>query len=780
MPGTYIHDLREAAVPPSIGNKAAHLRFLMRHRLPVPPTLVCTWDAYLHYQAEGATVLEKIRSELASRLDGEHRYAVRSSANVEDDLGHSFAGQFQTFLDVRGMEEILRAIELTWKSTQSPGIQAYLAHHAIPSERLRMAVLIQEMVHPHISGVSFSRNPMTGLGEVIVEAIQGRGDALVQEGATPPRWISKWGTWLQKAEADGIGLDLIEEVVRGTKAIAKAYGNAVDLEWVYDGHGLYWVQLREITALDIPIYSNRISREVFPGIIRPLIWSVNVPLVNGAWVRLFTELIGPNDIDPESLAGCFYYRAYFDMAALGQVFELLGLPRETLELLLGLEIEGPEKPRFKPSPRTYALLPRMLRFGLEKLRFSHELDPGLPSLQERFRALRAEQPAVMSETELLDAIDRLFRLAQEAAYYDIVTPLLMAIYNQILKGQMRRVGVEFEELDVTAGMEELHQFEPGVHLARLHQHYAALTPALQASVMESSYKELGQIPDMAPLFQAVERFLEQFGHLSDSGNDFSAVPWREKPELILRMIADYEAADSTAGRRLRFEEIEMSSARRLLLQPIYRRARHYRWYREAVSSLYTYGYGLFRAYFLALGDRFVQRGVLKSRDDIFYLYFPEVRQAVECAEPTGQYQAMADQRKAEIESVREVEVPEIIYGSQAPPVQARDSRRLQGVATSRGHHVGPVKVLKGLEDFGKVEAGDVLVIPYSDVGWTPLFARAGAVVAESGGMLSHSSIIAREYNIPAVVSVPGACRLADGTVVSVDGYRGQVIIHAAA
>jgi pyruvate,water dikinase len=89
-------------------------------------------------------------------------------------------------------------------------------------------------------------------------------------------------------------------------------------------------------------------------------------------------------------------------------------------------------------------------------------------------------------------------------------------------------------------------------------------------------------------------------------------------------------------------------------------------------------------------------------------------------------------------------------------------------------------VLKGLEDFGKVEAGDVLVIPYSDVGWTPLFARAGAVVAESGGMLSHSSIIAREYNIPAVVSVPGACRLADGTVVSVDGYRGQVIIHAAA
>jgi pyruvate,water dikinase len=76
-----------------------------------------------------------------------------------------------------------------------------------------------------------------------------------------------------------------------------------------------------------------------------------------------------------------------------------------------------------------------------------------------------------------------------------------------------------------------------------------------------------------------------------------------------------------------------------------------------------------------------------------------------------------------------------------------------------------------------LEAGDVLVIPYSDVGWTPLFAKAGAVVAESGGILSHSSIVAREYNIPAVVSVSGACRLLDDTVVTVDGYRGEVILH---
>ena len=103
---------------------------------------------------------------------------------------------------------------------------------------------------------------------------------------------------------------------------------------------------------------------------------------------------------------------------------------------------------------------------------------------------------------------------------------------------------------------------------------------------------------------------------------------------------------------------------------------------------------------------------------------------------------------------------------------------LKGVPTSRGTYSGPVTVVQGIQDFGKVDQGDVLVIPYSDVGWAPLFTRAGAVVAESGGMLSHSSIVAREYGIPAVVSVPGACRLADRVRVTVDGYRGLVRVHA--
>jgi pyruvate,water dikinase len=86
-------------------------------------------------------------------------------------------------------------------------------------------------------------------------------------------------------------------------------------------------------------------------------------------------------------------------------------------------------------------------------------------------------------------------------------------------------------------------------------------------------------------------------------------------------------------------------------------------------------------------------------------------------------------------------------------------------------------VILSVADFSKMEQGDVLVIPFSDVSWTPLFTRAGAVIAESGGVLSHSSIVAREYNLPCVVSVSQACNLPDHTLVTVDGYKGEVKIH---
>jgi pyruvate,water dikinase len=304
---------------------------------------------------------------------------------------------------------------------------------------------------------------------------------------------------------------------------------------------------------------------------------------------------------------------------------------------------------------------------------------------------------------------------------------------------------------------------------------------VQAIVKKEGYAALDKLG--ARSFRAsLDRFIAQFGHLSDSGTDFSAVPWRETPDLVLEMVRHYPG--SVPGKAAaRLEDLHLPPLREALLRPLYRRARRFRVYREAVSSLYTYGYGLFRDVFLALGARFVERGLLDAADgdrpgeDVFYLDVAEVRTLAKGAAGRSGLQRLVEQRKQELAAHRDLVPPGILYGGEEPDLQADAADTWSGTPTSRGRYRGPVRVVRGIQDFFKVQQGDVLVIPYADVGWTPLFARAGAVIAESGGMLSHSSIIAREYDIPAVVSVPNVGRLADDTVVTVDGYRGAITVH---
>jgi pyruvate,water dikinase len=170
--------------------------------------------------------------------------------------------------------------------------------------------------------------------------------------------------------------------------------------------------------------------------------------------------------------------------------------------------------------------------------------------------------------------------------------------------------------------------------------------------------------------------------------------------------------------------------------------------------------------------------LLDSPDDVMYLYLDEARLALLGRDLPKPPQALAGERRSEIEAVADLHMPEVIYGDVFVPTRPGPAGgRRKGIPTSRGQYRGTLRVVRDTDDFAKVQPGDVIAIPYSDVGWTPLFARAGAVVAEAGGMLSHSSIVAREYRIPCVVSVPGATRMPDGAIVTVDGYAGTVSVE---
>ena len=300
---------------------------MLANSLPVPKTYACSWEAHQTYKQNGNSVLDQLRAELETLIDIEKEYAVRSSADVEDGIEHSFAGLFTTVLHQRGVDQILQAIEAVWQSADADSLYAYLDRIQNREREIRMAVIIQEMVSPSISGVAFSKNPITSLDEVVVEAVKGSGTLLVQDGVTPIRWVNKWGNWIVRPSQDDIHLELLEQVVQVTRRISKMMKKDVDLEWVYDGRQLYWVQMRDITTMGQEnIYSNKMSKEMTPGIVKPLDWSVILPGKAAVWTGMIAELTGRDDIDPESLARLFYFRSYHNVGVFGEIFQSLGMP----------------------------------------------------------------------------------------------------------------------------------------------------------------------------------------------------------------------------------------------------------------------------------------------------------------------------------------------------------------------------------------------------------------------------------------------------------------------
>ncbi len=766
----------------TIGNKAKSLLTLQQKEILIPETFVCSWLAYQHYIDNDVAVVEQMRAELGELLDPDAAYAVRSSANIEDQFEQSFAGQFKSVLNVCGVNSVLQAIWSIWATARSDSVTTYLEKMLPGKVDLKMAVIVQEMVTPVLSGVAFSRNPITGMDEVIIEAVNGVGTALVQEGATPLRWVYKWGQWIEIPGENEIDLTVIERVVQQTREISSLFNRDVDLEWVYDGSQVYWLQMREITSLqDISFYSNKLAKDMLPGLITPLVFSVNVPLVSGAWIDLLTRMVGKNDLTPDILVKQFYYRAYFNMGKFGSIFKKLGMPQESLELMMVADPQKSENdhsgmPKFKPGWRMLGLLPRLLVFMIRLAFFHHRIANFLPDMDQKLRRIPVEVPEEMGTEDKVKMLDWLYRLNHQTAHFNIVGPLMMMVYSGILRGQLRKLEIDPDQFDLLYDLVDIQKFDPSIALKKLNQDFEQLHEGAKKIITNCSYLEFLQLPQIESFQQEVQAFLAQYGHLSDSGNDFSSIPWRENPDLILQLIIQYQVPVSSFKKMVVYQDLPVKGFHRLIFGHIYRRARLFRYFREHVSSIFTYGMGLFRVYYLSLGQELAEKGLLDEPDDVYYLFDEEVRRLVVDPEFIGEPAKLVHHRKQEMEAARAIDLPLIVFGDDPPLIELSSRKRLVGTPTSRGVCTGKARVVMGMRDFDRMEEGEILIVPFSDVSWSPLFAKAAAVVSECGGMLSHSSIIAREYGIPAVVSVPDATRLLDGTLITVDGYKGEVIL----
>jgi phosphohistidine swiveling domain-containing protein len=731
-----------------IGGKAVSLRRLQQLGFRVP--------AFVTVPVGHTGITPEVRSFLDTSLT----YAVRSSSPVEDGAAHSFAGQFTTILGVPGdAGSIGEAVLQVLESASSSRLQGYGRAPAT----VEMAVVVQHMVPSLYSGVAFSRNPLTGLDEVVIESAQGVGEGVVGGLINPDRWVFRWGCFVSRPPTGDDAL--AERVARGTRAIASGLGHPVDVEWAWDGTDLWWLQARPITGLEnVTIYSRRIAKEVMPGIISPLTWSVNVPVVNRAWIRLIDAAVGPTGLSPDRLARRFGGRAYFDMTALGAVFERAGMPRDSLELLIGLD-DGPEKPSMRPTfGAALRNLPRMARLGWSVLRYPRRAERDLDSI--RHEATTERPLDELSDLDLACAVERAMERAERAAYANIVVPLLAAAHAGRARKALQSAGIDPDTVDPTAGMPQAGAHDPDRGLGEVRAAVGMLPPELRAGLADTGWEGLISDGRCADLVAAVERYLDRFGALSERTTDLTAVPWREDPIRVVRMAhtparqrTGLAVASTGVGRRVR-RKVESAGRMQIL--------------RESVSQAYTGIYMDLRPLLMEAGSRLAFSGRLPTPERVVHLDIAEVLVALRGGDLAID---VVDVRAAEMLEAEGYRAPELIVGDDFVPLPALlGTVEFRGVGSSRGRHRGPVVVVRDPTAHPALEPGTVLAVPHSDVSWTPLFARAAAVVSEAGGMLSHSSIVAREFGIPCVVSAEGVCDLDDGTEVVVDGYTGVVTV----
>jgi pyruvate,water dikinase len=547
---------------------------------------------------------------------------------------------------------------------------------------------------------------------------------------------------------------LIKQVAYLARQIEQRYhGIPQDIEWSYDGQTLWILQVRPITTL-LPIWTRKIAAEVIPGIIHPLTWSINRPLTCGAWGGIFALVLGEGAVglDFNETATLHFSRAYFNASLLGQIFRRMGLPPESLEFLTrGAKMTKP------PLNSTLSNLPGLLRLLTRELSLEKDFkrdyrkrfQPGLSEL--------TQQPLLeLDPVKLLDRVEFILELLRSATYYSIMAPLSAAIRQGIFKPKD-------SQIDNSAAPEV-------ASLRELGELAAAAKEVLPEFDCETLFEDLAVSTPGQKILEEFETLINRYGYLSDVGTDIAVPTWKEEPEAVkLLFMQLMQGNQPPATKRKRGGAVQ----RRVDLK-------------GRVTEVYSRLLAQLRWSFIALERNWLQNGLINQPGDIFFLEIEEIRKIIRDSD----YQLMDRLRSlVEIRRNQLLEdsqlnpAPLLVYGN-APPVSVFFSApslvpdgMLTGIAASHGLVEGRVKVLRNLQVVPDIDKQTILVVPYTDSGWVALLARAGGLIAEAGGRLSHGAIIAREYGIPAVMDVHNATwLLQDGQRVRIDGSKGIVEI----
>jgi rifampicin phosphotransferase len=785
-----------------------------------------TVSAEIRRTIEGITLPEDLATAISrsvDRLGGQAAYAVRSSATAEDLPTASFAGQHDTYLNVVGMASVLQRVSRCWASLFTERAVTYRLRNGFDQRKVRMAVIVQQMVFPQAAGILFTADPVTSDRKIVsVEASFGLGEALVsgrvnadvykvREGEIAAKTVGTKQLAITGAPAGGtqeVPIELarreqpaltdaqVAQLARLGRRIEAHFGQPQDIEWCLVDDEFRIVQSRPITTLfPIPVTNDQENHlyvsvghaQMMTDALKPLgisFWQLTTPRpMYVAGGRLFVD-VAPDLSSPARRAGL--------LGVMGKSDPLI---RDALETVLARDDFIPlledESPAAAPGGGPPA---------------PSETDPAIVTrLIERSEASIAalkRDISGKSGSALLDFIfediSELRRILFDPESHQVFMSAMEATWwlNDHLQAWL---GEKNAADRLTQSVSHNVTSEMGLALldvADVVRPHPEVVAFLQQVEDEGFLDELPPLAGGPEARNAIDGFLERYGMRCAGEIDITRPRWAERPSTLVPLIlGNVKNFESGAGER-RFEQgrqeawaKEQELLERLQALPggeekaqevkrMIDRVRTFIGYREYPKYGMVSRYFVYKLALLEEARRLVHASVLREKEDVFYLTFQELRDVVRTGHSDDQLIA---ERKEAFRSYETLTPPRVFTSD--GEVVARAYRRhgvpagaLVGLPVSAGTIEGRARVILDMAE-ADLEAGDILVTSYTDPSWTPAFVAIAGLVTEVGGLMTHGAVIAREYGLPAVVGVEHATRLIrDGQRIRVNGTDGYVEI----
>ncbi len=753
------------------------------------------------------------------------KVAVRSSATAEDLPETSFAGQQDTFLNVEGEEALLRAVVDCWSSLWTPRAIGYRDRNKIQQEEVSLAAVVQSMVQSESSGVMFTVNPLTGVRtETVINATFGLGDLLVSGRIEPDEYIVDKATGEIKSHKIGAKNDesgrqaLTDEQIKDLTVIGvrihEHYGSPQDIEWAITGNTFYVLQSRPVTGLypvleRVPVSPLRVygSFAHVQGVLQPMTsmgrdiirqtignvqnrFGGNFTLrenirITSAGGRLYTNITGL--VKNKRFHGLIKtVLGYVEPSTLGAVEPILVDPR--IEKIDSLPSLG------ELVQIVHGFGPIILRVVATILRPVHSRENMNKRITEEITYWESRQKEQQTIEDHIHFIKVLLERTPEVLMKSILPRVIAGIgmFFQV-KGRAERLGLNDDALNITRGL--LYNVTTEMDLFLWEKTQRVRADEDSCRVLEDDVEKVVEgyrerrLPNV--LQGELDDFLAKYGMRGVAEIDIGSTRWCDDPSHIIQLMQTYlriddpeKAPDLVFSRmaesaQASLDRIAEEAGRRngwlnkRLIRYLGFRQRNLAGLRESPKFFIINVLFIARNSLLEIGRQLVAQNILDDSWDVFSLYLYELEEI-----QTGDLKKLVAERRKQQRLDARKKPPRIIlsdghnyYGS-----TSSDGKNLTGSPVSPGLVEGIAHVI--LDPASEsLQPGEILVCPATDPAWTPLFLAAGGLVMEVGGLMTHGSIVAREYGIPAVVGVGDATSLIKtGQRIMVDGEKGTVTI----